>query len=454
MFGWSYRTLFQHVPNINLPDDHDVFQGNLFGANGIPLPKNSLGKSLNRDYGGYMMPPEWVNLAMTTQTSHMPDPYDPDPIEQGIHVFYSNWNYAGISFGIIEDRKFKSGPASILPENAKVRDAFVQNEKFEIKDRDFPDAELLGERQIKFLNEWVEDWGDDVEFKILLSAAPFHALQTLPDGNESNGMQQRLPVPEPGEYVEGDVPVADMDSGGWPQNRRDEVLRIIRKSYTLHLTGDQHLPSITQYGIEDFKDAGYAFAVPALANSWPRRWWPPIKKGHISPDGMPPYTGAHKDAFGNKMYVNAVANPVKTGLEPKNLYDRSPGYGIVTFNKQTREVDMECWPRYVNPGTHPEEQFKGWPLRVKQLDNFIPAKSYFLPTISISGATSPLVKVVDENEETQLALRIKGNQFQPRISKGGKFSVRVLDSKSGKSRELKDLEAKESFNDQKLDISI
>lgn len=23
-----------------------------------------------------MMPPEWVNLVMTTQTSHMPDPYD------------------------------------------------------------------------------------------------------------------------------------------------------------------------------------------------------------------------------------------------------------------------------------------------------------------------------------------------------------------------------------------
>src|SRR5699024_9120135 len=103
-FGWSFRELFRHRPCISIPDDHDVFQANLFGAGGRKLPDKP--GPLLRDWGGFVMPPQWVNMVMTTQTSHMPDPYDPEPIEQGIHVYYTDWKYAGVSFGIIEDRKF------------------------------------------------------------------------------------------------------------------------------------------------------------------------------------------------------------------------------------------------------------------------------------------------------------------------------------------------------------
>lgn len=452
MFGWSYRKLFQHLPTINLPDDHDVFQGNLFGAGGKPLPKGSVNNALKRDFGGFMMPPEWVNLAMTTQTSHMPDPYDPEAIEQGIHVFYTNWNYGGISFGIIEDRKFKSGPAEILPKEAKVRDAFPQNEKYEIKNKRFPHAELLGERQIDFLNEWVEDWTEDTKFKILVSAAPFHALQTLPGGEKNNGIQQRLPIPEPGEYVEGDVPVADMDSGGWPQNKRDEVLKLIRKSYTLHLAGDQHLASVTQYGVNDYRDAGYSFAVPALTNSWPRRWWPPVDTNHQPVEGQPAYTGNHEDAFGNKIHVRAVANPVKTGLEPRNLFDRSTGYGVVSFNKKSREIVLECWPRFINPETQPNGQYPGWPVTVKQLENFVPFNPHFLPVVLVKGLAEPIIKVYDSEQELQLVIRIKGKEFQPVVEKQGIYSILVLDSGGNKIKEVKDLEAVPSSNHKKISI--
>ena len=43
------------------------------------------------------------------QTSHLPDPYDPTPIEQGIGVYYTDFNWGGIGFAILEDRKFKIG---------------------------------------------------------------------------------------------------------------------------------------------------------------------------------------------------------------------------------------------------------------------------------------------------------------------------------------------------------
>ncbi len=450
MFGWSYRKLFQDIPVVNLPDDHDVFQGNLFGAGGIEFPKAAMGKSFPRDYGGFMMPPEWVNLAMTTQTSHMPDAYDPTPIAQGIHVFYSNWDYAGISFGIVEDRKFKSGPAAILPKEAEVRDAYVENADYPIEEQEYPEAHLVGTRQMDFLKKWTENWNNEIEFKILLSAAPFHALQTLPD-EKSNGMQPRLEIPEKGEYIHGDVPVADMDSGGWPQHERDEVLKEIRKSFTLHLAGDQHLPSVSQYGIDNYRDAGYTFAVPALANSWPRRWWPSVKEPL---EGEPGYTGNHVDAFGNKVHVRAVANPSKTGLEPSRLFDRSPGYGVVTFNKQTRNIKMECWPRYVNPNKYPQGQFEGWPVSVNQLENNRPTSPFFLPNLKITGVENPLIKIVDERNELQLVLRIKGTEFQPILNQAGKYKVEVVEAGGKTLKQMEKLEAVAFSNEKEINISV
>lgn len=444
-FGWSYRELFRNRPTINLPDDHDVFQGNLFGAGGKEMPEN-VPSGLQRDYGGFTMDPEWVNLVMTTQTSHMPDPYDPEPVKQGIHVFYTDWKYAGISFGIIEDRKFKSGPAAVLPKEAQVRDGFILNEDYDVSQHNYPEAELVGERQLQFLKHWVEDWDHHTELKVLLSATPFHALQTLPNGAQSNGQHRKLYVPKPGEYVEGDEAVADMDSGGWPQSQRDELLRIIRKAFAVHLTGDQHLPSLTQYGVEDWQDAGLAFAVPALGNSWPRRWWPPVSENHQPLPGQPAYTGNFKDGFGNKMHVIAVGNPHKTGLKPDYLYDRSPGYGIVTFNKNSREIKMECWPRYINPQVEPDKQFKGWPVTVQQLDNLNPSKANFLPTLKIQGAAKPVVKITNTTTgETEHILRIQSNSYQPKVQTPGVYSVEIYDD-SGNSRRIEELKAMPSSN--------
>ena len=37
-----------------------------------------------------------------TQTSNLPDPYDPAPIDQGINVAYTSLLYGGVSFAIVE----------------------------------------------------------------------------------------------------------------------------------------------------------------------------------------------------------------------------------------------------------------------------------------------------------------------------------------------------------------
>ena len=71
----------------------------------------------------------------------------------------------------------------------------------------------------------------------------------------------------------------------------------------------------TLYGVDGWRNAGFAFCSPAIANTWPRRWFPPAPGENREP-GAPDYTGDFLDGFGNHMTVWAVANPLKSGREP------------------------------------------------------------------------------------------------------------------------------------------
>lgn len=427
MFGWSYRDIFRHIPSACIPDDHDVYHGNVWGEGGKNAPTDQGWSYAAQDQGGYKMPPEWINMVQRTQTSHLPDPYDPTPVKQGIGVYYTSWNYAGISMAILEDRKFKSAPRQALPPEAKVVNGFIQNRDFDIKAHYDVDADLLGDRQLRFLNAWATDWKDGSEMKAVLSQTNFCTVATLPEGSIIDSGVPRLPIPEPGEYVKGDAPTTDMDSNGWPQKGRDEALRIIRKCFALHIAGDQHLASMVKYGIDEFGDAGYAFAGPALNNIFPRRWWPPVDENHKPLPGQPRYTGNFEDGFGNKVTVLAVANPRKTNRNPAIIYDRSTGYGIVTFDKQNRTMKIECWPRYADPEKDANGQYKGWPVTVTQEDNYGRNATGYLPTLQIRGAKNPVVVIIDEHRgDVVYSLRINGNTFRPRIFSSASHTIKII----------------------------
>ncbi|MCK5470900.1 MAG: twin-arginine translocation pathway signal protein, partial [Cyclobacteriaceae bacterium] len=115
LYGWEYREMLRNIPTVSIPDDHDVYHGNIWGAGGTATTKKGAGAA-RQDTGGYKMPAAWVNMVQRTQTSHLPDPYDATEVLQGIGVYYCDMTYGGISFGIIEDRKFKSAPKMLLPE--------------------------------------------------------------------------------------------------------------------------------------------------------------------------------------------------------------------------------------------------------------------------------------------------------------------------------------------------
>lgn len=455
MFGWSYRDIFRRIPAAFLTDDHDVYHGNIWGAGGRRAPVERGWNHASQDGGGYKMEPVWVNVVHRMQTSHLPDPFDPIPVEQGISVYYTRWDYAGVSFALLSDRGFKSAPRETLPPEAQVVNGFITNPQFDVRaHRDLPKAELLGERQERFLEAWCGDWSGSVEMKAVLSQSPFCAVHTLPEGSTTDAMVPDLPIPEPGFYVRGDAPVRDMDTNGWPQNRRDEAVRLLRRCFAFHIAGDQHLATVVQYGVDEFEDSGFAFTGPALNNTFPRRWWPPPEAKEYTLPDKPAYTGGFFDGFGNRITVYAAANPRQTGRRPAIVYDRVTGYGMVTFDKAARTVHVECWPRYVDPLQDPGGQYSGWPMTISQTDNYGRTPTAWLPELRISGATNPVVEVVDQSSgETQYVLRIRGSTFRPWVFGPGPFMVRVTDPDRDLLAEERNLEATE-LNDEVLHIVL
>jgi hypothetical protein len=421
---WAFRELTAEVPSVAVPDDHDVFHGNVWGAGGRATPPGLSGAEA-QDQGGYKLPADWVNMVQRTQASHLPDPWLPTPGQGEIETYFTDILYGGVGFAVLEDRKFKSPPKLLLPE-AEVWNGWAQNPAFDPRaSSDPPGASLLGADQEAFLDSWATDWSGDTWMKVVLSQTIFGNVATIPADAMSGSVIPTLALPEPGVYVEGDKLAADMDSNGWPPSGRERALRAMRKGFAVHLAGDQHLASTIQYGVEEFGDGPFALCVPSVANFWPRRWYPPGPAGQGRAADSPRYTGDFLDGFGNPMTVFAVSNPGRWGREPAALHDRAPGYGIARFNRETREVTLEAWPRWSDPASG-GAPYPGWPVRFHQEEGFGGTRFGFLPTLVMTGVEEPVVRVIAESGgETVYALRIKGQSFTPWVNEPGSYTVRV-----------------------------
>lgn len=438
IFLWTIHDLTRNIPAVSIPDDHDVYHGNIWGAGGRKAPAypqdsiypeyyEGLKGHWQQDQGGYKLNASTVNMIQATQTSHLPDPYDPTPVEQGIEVYYTDLNYGRISFAILEDRKFKSAPSLMLPE-ARVVNGFAQNRYIWGRALDNPDAKLLGERQLAFIDHWTADW-KDVDMKATISQTIFANLSTYPSTFRTDAGTPGLSSLPPDEYPEDYRVARDMDSNGWPFTARQNALKAIRKGFPVMIAGDQHLGSLIHMGVNTWDDAGYSFCVPAIGNLWPRRWFPP-EPGRDHIEGMPAYTGKYFDGFGNRMNVWAVANPVETGKTPIALYDRAVGYGIIKFNKSLGEITFECWKREADPSDPDHGIFPGWPKTVSILDNYDRPVRSWLPNYQVSGLSNkPVFQVIDEaNGEILYTVRVPGDVYQPGVfDYSGSYTIRIGD---------------------------
>ena len=421
-FFWMLQTrdLTKDMPTIAIPDDHDVYQGNLWGEGGIATN--------NQTTGGYEQPPSWVRLVERCQTRHMPlpDPYNaiqPAPfIAQEIGVYFTGMTYGEVGFAILEDRKFKTGPNGFPVD---------LNQQF-----------LLGDRQKDFLKSWNTDW-EGQEIKCVVSQSPLGMLHTHAASGYNFGLNDR-------------------DAHGWPQHRREEAWEILRQSRSFQLAGDQHLSTLVHHGVDGPADAGYSFTSPAISNFFPRVWDPVHNSGgrtatvspykgdfYLDGNGTLP-TGQSNITSNHPGHIRIVsaANPLEyydqtRNIDPVNLHDRGAGYGIIRIKKDTRQITFECWPIHADP-EFPQtgSQFPDWPVTIHQAENDGRSPTGFLPVIETHWKSNPVLTVFREsNSELLYAMRFAGNlvrlpvydnsdSYRVEISYGNSTNVEVLEALS------------------------
>lgn len=366
MHGWTWRELMRDRPSITIPDDHDVFHGNLWGAGGALADISQGFGNHAQDSGGYKMSVEFVNAVHRSQTGNLPEPADPSPCRSGISVYFTRYAIGPLDIAVLADRQFKSAPRDLLPE-AEIENGWPGNLRWNAKTQSaHPDAELLGPRQEAFLRRWVRRPAKDTRFRVAISQSPWCAPQTLPKEINHDKHVPNLPIYKPIEYAPNDEPKPDFDTNGWPQAKRDLALGLLAEARALHITGDQHLGTTGQYGIKSWKDGPWWISNPAIANAWPRRWMPTTSGANRHP-GDPKWLGDFEDGFGNPFTLHAVANPHDIDREPARLFDRAVGYAIITFDPASGHVTLENWPYWASPQKPaPDNQaYPGWPVVIE-----------------------------------------------------------------------------------------
>ena len=409
LFGWQFKEIMKDRPTVILLDDHDIGQGNVWGEGGI-VADSSAGNS-----GGFYWPAEYVKMVHDQETWHLPDPFDPTPIKQGIPVYYTNLRIGGVDFAIIEDRKFKTGPKGKIPAMGP-RPDHINDPVYDPATIDLPGLTLLGDRQLKFLDNWVQDW-ENVEMKAVLSQTAFAGAVHLHGSREG-----RL--------------LADLDSNGWPQTGRKKALRAIRRAWAVHLCGDQHLATVVQHGIETFRDGPFGFTNPAIVNTIYGRWWWPengMPGGGHPIDNELEWTGDFLDGLRNKITMHAYANPSFISMDDARALSAqggndnlSDGYGLVRFRKPSRTSTFECWPRFVDLSEGDSAQYAGWPITIRMEDNDGRKVYGYLPELVFEDLLDPVVQVSEESTGDILyTVRIQGDRFLPKVYAKGKYTVRA-----------------------------
>ncbi|MAY73562.1 MAG: hypothetical protein CMJ31_02350 [Phycisphaerae bacterium] len=410
LWGSRYRDVLIDRPVVTIPDDHDIGHGNLWGEGGEPARTHEGG-----DAGGYKSPPEYVRAVERLQTWHLPDPYDPTPVAQGIGVYYTSLTVGGVGFAILEDRKFKSAPEWRLPKMGPRYD-HITDPSYDRDAIDLPGLKLLGDRQITFLNDWGENWSGQ-EMKAVVSQTGFCGAVHL-----HGKFENRL--------------LADLDCNGWPQTARNRALRAIRRAGAVHLAGDQHLATVVQHGIDEYRDGPFAYIGPAVVNTYYQRWWWPLDEqpGNDPIEDAPlPWTGDYLDGLGNMITMHAYGNPMPIAREVRRdpTTDMTPGrygdgLGLVRFNKIDDTITFEAWPRWTDPTDPTAKQLTGWPITIDASDNDGRQPTGYLPAIDVDTQKPFVVQVIDESTgEVLYNKRVDESSFRPPVFSDGPFTIRT-----------------------------
>jgi len=162
------------------------------------------------------------------------------------------------------------------------------------------------------------------------------------------------------------------------------------------------------------------------------------------PEHNLPNTGEYLDGFGHPTYVYAVGNP--QGSHDNDRYKmaelRASGFGLVRLDPEQRTYACEAY-RFlcdVKDGNK-NNQFPGWPLTIKQMDNYGRARRGLLPRCTApEGVINPVVRVRTESTgELVYAIRAHGNDFVPFVFDDTPHTVEIGDPETDRWNVVKGL---------------
>ncbi|WOO40052.1 alkaline phosphatase D family protein [Rubellicoccus peritrichatus] len=322
IWHWSFQQITSSRPCILQTDDHDVYQGNIWGGGGY------INTSGNYWRGGYLRSLSFVNMVQRVMTAHNPDAIEPMSIETGMTNYYTSFSYGGVDFFVLEDRKFKSNPS--------------QN--------DVEQQELLGPKQEMHLMEWAQKESPN-PVKCVISQTIYASISRKADGTKST----------------------ERDTNSWPPGPRSRLIEVLGENGVFVISGDQHLATFARVGVKSPDDGFYQFAAPPAGNHfW--RWFYPAEK---SPDDV---LGEYKDGHGNPFELLAVVNPAPAdvtaqGLRAKHIVSEAEyaegiglemrtalgdGYGIIRFDHLKEQLQVEAWSWETR--IEHSEPYPGWPI--------------------------------------------------------------------------------------------
>jgi alkaline phosphatase D len=409
----QFNNITNRLPSLIIMDDHDYFQGNLWGEKGDTISKTSVPKITSgfvgdetdwlTENGGFIQTPEFLKYAVTLQTGHLPATSGTE--NKAVPDYYTTLKFKGIGIALLEDRKYKSAPMNAL-QGVPSYNGFPFSDSVAVDSLNNEYANLLGYAQESMLDNWSEEWSEE-KIKIVFTQSVYSCLNSVYKGyNPVSG--KNITINDTGKIATHLS--KDMDSNGWPKSSRDEALKIIRKSGALLVGGDQHFPSVVQQGVDTWGDGPFSFTVPAVSNTYPRFWLP---------DSADHFQGNHyTDGFGNKISMITYSNPAKNNALPLWM-NYAPGFAFVTCDKIKQSYKMDCWGF-----SDTLKQYPGWPVITKPSDNIYSSSPYSTVKIKVKGVKLPLVSVIDF-ESGKILYSLRCNNQRLKVPYPGTFKVRV-----------------------------
>jgi len=163
--------------------------------------------------------------------------------------------------------------------------------------------------------------------------------------------------------------LSDFDSNDWPSQARHPAVGLFQDSVALHIYGDTHLTTLTQYGVSQQRDSAWSFCTPAIAVGW-QRWWLPDSVSMPHRNGRShglTNAGLYRDTFGNLVYMHAVGNPEKSSASNPCLcaHQKGSDFGYLVFDQQRETVDIHACRLLIDVDSNEEnQQFQGWPVKL------------------------------------------------------------------------------------------